>query len=164
MRERFVYLAGPILGCTEGEAKDWREQVDYDFRHQTTVPGRLVAISPLRCEPAIDGAYYKGTYDDPKFGTGRAIVAKNLFDTKACDMALIYLPKPAEGRHQSYGTMMELAWAFALGKPTILVSDDPEILGHSVVTANASWILDSLDEAVDLIVGILGGYVGGKNV
>ena len=161
MRERFIYLAGPILGLTEGEAKNWRQLVDDQLRLSGS---NIVGISPLRCEPAIDGAYYKGTYDDPKFGTGRAIVAKNLFDTKTCDMALIYLPKPAEGRHQSYGTMMELAWAFALGKPTILVSDDPEILGHPVVTANASWILDSLDEAVDLIVGILGGYVGGKNV
>lgn len=158
--KKFVYLAGPILGCTEDDAKHWRTYVDLSFEEGHGI----TCISPLRCEPPLDGAYYKGVYADPKFGTDRAIVSKNLFDTKSCDMVLAFLPKPDPGRHQSFGTLMELAWAHALGKPTILVSDDPDILSHPVVTACASWVLPDLDSAIDLIHGILGGYTGGKNV
>ena len=156
---RTVYLAGPILGCDKEEANDWRIDVanhlsDYDIR----------GVSPLRCEPLV-GERYGMEYTDPKFGTARAIGAKNIFDVRSCDMSLIYLPTPPEGRHQSYGTIVELAWAHMLGKPTILVSDDPVIREHAVISACAGWVLTDLEEAMQVIIGVLGGYTkGGKYV
>jgi nucleoside 2-deoxyribosyltransferase len=155
---KYVYLAGPILGCTKDEANDWRKWVDSQVRR----PG-LVCISPLRCEPIIGERYTNG-YADDKFGSARAIGSKNLFDTKSCDMVLAYLPTPEDGRSQSLGTILEIGWAHALGKPVILVSTDPKIIEHPVMNSCASWVLPDLVSATEVIKGILDGYVGGKSI
>lgn len=147
-----VYLAGAITDCNIGEANDWRAIVSarlspYDIR----------GISPLRCEPAVNGRYTLGT-PDPRFGVPRAIAAKNFLDVQMCDMTLCYMPRGINERRLSLGTIIELAWAHALRKPTILVSDYPFIVEHPVVQANAGWIVTTLDEAVDIATGILGDY------
>ena len=155
---RFVYLAGPILGMTEGEANNWRRVVATRLK-----PHGIIGVSPLRCEP-IHGPTYEPGYPDERFGTARAILNKNLFDVKTCDMVLAYIPKPVVGKHHSWGTMQELAWARALDKAAILVSDDPEIRDHPVINASAGWVLDNLSDAEDVLIGILGGYTGGKAI
>ncbi len=155
---RYVYLAGAILGCDEAEAHDWRRAVDGMLGGHG-----IVAVSPLRCEPLIGGRYLPD-YADNLFGTSRAITSKNVFDVRNCDMTLAYLPRPAEGRRQSWGTMCEMAWARMLDRPVILVTDDPDVREHPVLNACANWVLGSLEEAVEVIVGVLGGYTGGKNV
>lgn len=153
---RFVYLAGPILGCTEGEANDWRKYV-----HKRIGPSGIIGISPLRCEP-IHGERYTAAYPDPRFGVPRAIAAKNKFDVLNSDMTLAYLPK--EMPRISLGTLGEVFWANMANKQVILVSDHPEIVGHPVIDAAVNWKLTTLDEACEVIIGVLGGYVGGKNV
>ena len=154
-----VYLAGPIMGCTRTEANDWR----IEFARQLA-DNDIRGVSPLRCEPLI-GERYSMNKPDPKFGTARAIAAKNMFDVLACDMTLAFIPKPEPGRFHSFGTMCELAWAKMASKPTILVSNDPFIQAHPVLGANAGWLLENLEDALEVIVGVLGGYtIGGKNV
>jgi nucleoside 2-deoxyribosyltransferase len=161
---RYVYLAGPIMGQTKDEANNWRKEVDNALAAESFgMTAQIIGVSPLRCEPII-GERYLPQYEDERFGTSRAIGSKNFFDVRNCDLTLAYLPKPAPGRHQSYGTIIELAWAYALGKPAIVVTDDPDVANHPVVQACAGWLLTNLDDAVDTIVGILGGYTGGKNV
>lgn len=156
--KRTVYLAGPILGCDNMEANDWRRYVADKLAEHN-----IIGISPLRCEPLI-GDRYTTNYPDPKFGTARAIGSKNFFDLQTCDLTLAYLPIPLPGRQQSFGTVCELAWAHALQKPSILVSNDPFIRDHPVLNTCAGWLLNDLDEAVDVCIGLLAGYVGGKNV
>ena len=95
---------------------------------------------------------------DPKFGTARAIGSKNVFDVRHCDMTLAYLPREYNDRRPSYGTICELAWAHMIGKPTILVTDCPILLEHPVISACASWLLTDLEEAIEVIVGVLGDY------
>jgi nucleoside 2-deoxyribosyltransferase len=147
-----VYLAGPIAGCNQAEANDWRVEV----RGKLANFG-VVGISPLRCEPIV-GERYMLNYADPKFGTARAISSKNLFDVRHCDMILAYLPRDINERRPSYGTICELAWAHVLGKPTVLVTDDPVLREHPVINVNAGWVLDTLDEAVEVLVGVLTVY------
>lgn len=154
--KRFVYLAGPVLGMTEDQANDWRKLADNDL-----ADFGIVGISPLRCEP-IHGETYEAGYPDERFGTARAIMSKNMFDVKQCDMVLAYIPKPEPGKHHSWGTMQELAWGRAFDKPVILVSDDPEIRNHPVINASCGWVLDNLEDAIAVAVGILGGYTGGS--
>jgi nucleoside 2-deoxyribosyltransferase len=155
---KFVYLAGPILHCNKDEANDWRASV-------SAILGKegIVGISPLRCEPLV-GDRYEVQYADERFGTARAIGSKNFFDVRKCDLILAYLPLPPAGRHQSWGTIVELAWAHAMQKPAILVSNDPAVQEHPVINACAGWTLTNLADGVDTIIGILGGYNGGKNV
>lgn len=168
MTDRFVYLAGPITGMTLTGANDWREDVDHAFwlasAHQ--LKGSILGVSPLRCEPIVGDRYGEQYGNDPRFGTSRAIASKNLFDVQNCDMMLAYLPKQAreEAGHISSGTLIEIGWANALRKPIVLVSDDEEAINHPVINAACGWVLDNLDDAVAVAVGILGGYTGGKNV
>jgi nucleoside 2-deoxyribosyltransferase len=148
-----VYLAGAIAGLTEGEAKDWRNYFCDLLR-----PHGIVGISPLRCEPPGADGTYKLNYDDPRFGTARAIRGKNLFDVKQCDITLAYLPKPAEGKRASYGSMWEVGAAAALGKPTIIVSDDPNVMRHPLFGGTCDWPLDTLEQAAEVCIGILEHY------
>ena len=154
--KRYVYLAGPILGRTGPEANRWREYVAEKLADHD-----IIGISPLRCEPAGVGDHYDGNYLDNRFGTLRAISAKNRFDVMACDLVLAYMPDIFP---LSIGTLGEIFWADAYGKQVILVSDNPILRDHPVLDAAVAWKLDTLHEGIDVCVGILAGYVGGKNV
>ena len=162
-----VYLAGPILGQTHEEANDWRTAVAAQLADHG-----IVAISPLRCEPLI-GPRYSAGYPCPKFGTARAIGSKNFFDVRTCDMTLAYLPRLFEpGAYQSHtvedmrrlqlppsiGTIIELAWAMAFDKPAVVVSDNPLVATHPVIDACAGWLVEDLQDGVDILVGVLGDY------
>lgn len=144
-----VYLAGPIFGCDYAEANDWRGE----FARRLRDAG-LVGISPLRCEPLI-GERYMLNYVDPRFGTPRAIASKNAYDVRSCDATLAYLPAELVQKRPSLGTVVEIAWAHIIGKPTILVTNDPYHQEHPVLQACAGWQLDNLDDAFDVLVGIL---------
>lgn len=116
-----------------------------------------------RCEPLI-GDRYQATYDaDPRFGTSKAIISKNIVDLKRCDVTLCYLPKPAEGAQRSAGTICEAAWSFALGLPLIVVSNDPFVKEHPVLSELANWNLDTLDQACETLIGIFGVYARSRS-
>ena len=155
-----VYLAGPIAGCLEGEAKDWRFYAD-----SLLSPYHVRGISPLRCEPAVDGKYddaESGQFEDKMFGSHDAIVAKNWYDLNQCDATLAYLPPDY---NLSIGTISEIAWAFAVRKPLVIVATDPKILNHPMTQVQAGWLLDNLEDACEVLGQILGSYaVGGAKV
>lgn len=147
-----VYLAGPIIGLREKEAKDWRKWV------KTALGPDIIGISPLRCEPAIDGRY-TGTYEDPKYGSARAIHAKNKMDVRRCDAVLAYLPQDAVTQQGgiSIGTVWEIGQACALNKPVVIVSDVSRVATHPAF--HDCWVLSTLEEAVELLHGLFDDYV-----
>lgn len=153
--KRFIYLAGPITGCNGGEAHDWRVYVDGKLKAH-----EIVGISPLRCEPLV-GERYQHSHADPLFGTPAGIGAKNFFDIRNTEMTFAYMPRRAE---VSVGTIGEVGAAKMIHKPVIVITDDPRIKTHPFIMSCAPWVLDTLDQGIDLVVGILGGYCGGKNV
>ena len=57
-----------------------------------------------------------------------------------------------------FRSVIELAWAKALGKPTILVSTHSLIMDHPVIDACANWKLETLQDALDTIIGLFGIY------
>lgn len=99
-----LYLAGPINGCTDGEANDWRAQVKerlsdcYEF------------LDPMRRD-------YRGRELEP--GIAAEIVGNDMQDIFSCDVILANCPKP------SVGTSMEICLAFEMGKPIIVVAPHP---------------------------------------
>lgn len=153
MRRPSVYAAGPIVNCTTGEANDWRNALSFRLERLG-----IKVISPLRCEPATNGRYDLG-YPDDRFGTARAIASKNMFDVQACWLTLAYIPRELAARTPPYGTVSELAWARAYNKPTILVTDDDFIRAHPLINANAGWLLRTMAEAEEVVVGLLADYV-----
>jgi len=155
MNKKFIYLAGPIAGCTQEEANEWREYV------RSMLPHAIVGISPLRCEPLKEGMTYTEEGASPKMWSDpRAIATKNWLDTESCDLVLAYLPKELNEKRPSYGTVIEIGWAIGLRKPLIVVSDDKYLMEHPLIKHNASWRLDSLDDAVEVINGLFGEYIG----
>jgi len=90
MNHPFIYLASPIFGCTEGEAKDWRKHVAAELEEHC-----ITGVSRLRCEPLV-GARYDLAYDDPCFGQPKSILAKNFLDLRRCALTLAYFPAPTE--------------------------------------------------------------------
>jgi len=155
MKKSFIYLVGPIAGCDVGEAKNWRDDI------RTLLPENVIGVDPLRCEEHVGGRYDDvdaWLTGDPRFNTAEAIAAKNEFDTRSCDMVLAYMPKSLNERRPSYGSVVELAWAHMLGKPVILVSDDPYLMSHPLIKHVTSWRLPTFDMALDVISGVLGVY------
>ncbi len=152
MPNLYIYLAGPIAGCNKSEANDWRKFVC------EKLPNGIIGVSPLRCEPLI-GKRYKLAYDDPRFGTPKAIAAKNWFDSNRCDMVLAYLPKEISVRRPSYGTVIEIGWAIGMRKPLILVTDDPQVRDHPLIAANVPWVFPDFEPALETIAGLGEVYV-----
>src|SRR3954465_8661454 len=129
MSDVFVYLGGPVTGHTAEDVYDWRKYV-----HKRLVKHNIIAISPVRCEPIREG-HYNIENQDPRFGTPRAISAKNKFDVMRSTMIIAPLPKQPSievvaanvedvaialsrgevqpglySRPQSYGTIGEMFW------------------------------------------------------
>lgn len=143
-----VYLAGPIAGLTDGQARNWREDVSRKLDYHG-----IKGISPLRCEKPANGVFDDGPQLDPNFK--REILAKNTYDVKACDVTLAYLPVPAVGQRHSYGTMWEVGAARILSKPVFIVTNDPVIASHPLFGGVADWCYDSMDKAVERIIAFL---------
>lgn len=154
-----IYLAGPITGCTDGEANDWRVAACNKLAWHG-----YVGVSPLRCEPII-GARYEPQYDDNKFGTPQVIAAKNKMDVKRCDLTLAYQPfAPGQGALPSIGTMQEIGWAAGLDKPIILITDDDYIRENAVIKATVPWRFSygdgaGFEDAFEVINGLFEVYL-----
>jgi nucleoside 2-deoxyribosyltransferase len=152
MSKIFVYLAGPISGCTEGEANDWRTSMALNLGNN------IVGVSPLRCEPII-GEIYGKEYDNNQFGTPAVIAAKNKEDVRRCDVTFAYLPA---GGLLSVGTLQEIGWACGMGKPVILVTDNEHVLTNAVIKATVPWRFTEAEggfaKAVEVIQGVFRVY------
>lgn len=153
-----VYLAGPVLGNTFEEASGWRQKAARALSFHG-----LHGISPVRAETPNGDVYDFGTKVP---GGSHAIGSKNLFDVQSADAILAYFPlydchtpyaafvSPATSK----GTLIELAWARAFNKATILVTEDTRISDHPVVRFCAGWSVKTLEEGVTICTELLGAY------
>lgn len=120
MNSQKVYLCGPINGCTDSEAKDWREACKMFF----------TCIDPM-----------KRDYRGKEAGSYREIVDLDKRDVRNADVLLVNYYGP------SVGTAMEIFYAWTLGKPVVLwcsreATLSPWLRYHSTA------IVHSLDDAV----------------
>lgn len=154
MKKSTVYLAGPVSGLTELKANDWRWKMI-----ERLEPFDIIGVSPLRCEMLSPGNEKYGTESsEPCFGTYRAISSKNYFDIRNCDMVLAYFPEPETTTlGASLGTIVEISRKCAMhGKESVIVVSPK--FRHPLVDACAGWWLSTLDEAFDVLVGVLSIY------
>lgn len=116
-----VYLAGGIAGLTGAEARRWRDTARECFQ----VYG-LEVRDPMRDSWAFHDDYViSPDFNDYKnlsmFLSSRAIMSRNFNDIRQSEVLLVNLlgaPRP------SLGTVMELGWAYALQKPTVVVMEN----------------------------------------
>lgn len=148
MVAKTVYLAGPIEGKTPQEALDWRVELGNRLWRV-----RIKAINPLRNEgPLRQGKY--GIDNTSLFSNPGAIWAKNKFDTINCDLVLAYLP----AGNFSIGTIWEIGQATAYDAPILIVTDCEKCANHPCLQRSAGWIVETFDEAYDVIRGLFDGY------
>lgn len=123
-----VYMAGPINGCNDDEANGWRETFDRKMR----------SIGNTTLDPMVRD--YRGREDE----SVKEIVELDIADIDACDVFLAYCWQT------SWGTAMEIFYAWRAGKKVILVVPEgsrisPWLRYHS------TDIVTSLDRAAEYI-------------
>ena len=118
------YLCGPINGCTDDEAHNWRNGV--------------LAHCPRAINPMVRD--YRGKEAEDY----REIVDLDKRDVRRCDVVLVNYVKP------SVGTSMEVFYAWTLGKPVIVwclpdASISPWLRYHS------TNFVHNIDDALEAI-------------
>lgn len=101
-----VYLCGPINGCTDAQAADWREAV------KTALAGRYDIKDPMNRD-------YRGRESEPEIP--EQIVEADKADIRESDIVL------AMARRPSWGTAMEILYADEHGKTVLAINDAPTI-------------------------------------
>lgn len=128
MKNIKVYLCGPINGCTDTEAKNWREAVKEHF--------------PASVDPM------KRDYRGKELTNYREIVDLDKRDIRNCDIILVNYDKP------SVGTSMEVFYAWTLGIPVVVWAAKDAKLSPWLIY-HSTTIVHSLDQVVDKIVEIV---------
>lgn len=137
-----VYLAGPISGQSYNEATDWRDLAK-DFLEAADIEVR----TPMR-----DKLHLSASEELPRQDASRvlcrapSIVARDFNDLRAADLVLANL---LDTRRISIGTLVELGYAAALGKPVVVVLSltDPAYT-HPFVLETAAAVVETLEEGL----------------
>lgn len=154
MHRPLVYLAGAIAGIPGTDAVEWRRDVAADLGMRN-----IETLDPMRHKrtlyrPERISTDYRDYADRGPFYTSRGIMARDFNDVKRADALLVNLlglTKP------SLGTCMELAWAYALQKPAVVVmeaSGNPHDL-HPMLHEAMPFRVDTLEEGVDVVATVL---------
>jgi nucleoside 2-deoxyribosyltransferase len=121
-----IYLSGPIHGCTDGEAIDWRNLV------KTVWDGYV--LDPMR--HAFRGVEHEYVQE---------IVELDKTDIDKCDIVLVNYYKP------SVGTSMEILYAWERGKHVVIVTNKSREDMSPWLIYHAHHIVNSFSRAVHLI-------------
>lgn len=154
MTKPLVYLAGAIAGISGAEAADWRILADDKLAElgiETLDPMR--AKYELVAQDRISRNFYDYA-DRGAFFTSRGIMTRDFNDVRRCDALLVNLlglEKP------SLGTIMELAWAYALQKPAVVAIEKSGNVhdNHPMLHEAMPFRVETLDEAIDAVAVIL---------
>lgn len=119
-----VYLCGPINGCTDEEANNWRDTVTKIFPE---------SINPMvRDYRGVEHAAY------------REIVDLDKRDVRASDVVLVNYTKP------SVGTSMEIFYAWTLGTPVVVWCAEDAVISPWL-RYHATAFAHSLDGVVEVL-------------
>ena len=154
MHRPLVYLAGAIAGIPGTDAAEWRRDAAYLLSLRD-----IDTLDPMRHKRTLYGPEristdYRDYADRGPFYTSRGIMARDFNDVKRCDALLVNLlglTKP------SLGTCMELAWAYALQKPAVVVMEaagNPHDL-HPMLHEAMPFRVETLEEGVDVVATVL---------
>lgn len=153
MKQRYVYLSGPITGLTYKQARHgWRDDVA-----NALMEDGIKVLSPMRHEghlaelmrKTISEKNLKGI--NHFFSQPKMIVAKDLLDI---DMSNLVLVNFLGAKTVSQGTLAELGYAYKK-KPIIVIREKNNIHNSPFVNEMADTVLDNLDDAVNIIKSLL---------
>ncbi len=150
MKERLVYLSGPISGCSLEEAQGWRSYV-----RQRLSP-KISTIDPTRDAVDVSVSSEQDFDDSARYRQwmhGKQILDRNRTDIAGCDLVLVNF---LGARRISIGSVGEIFWADAFRKPVIVVrKSSHDLHDHGLINAIAIQIVSSLDDAIERINRLL---------
>lgn len=150
-----VYLAGPIANVSGAQAVDWRDDAttflqNHGFRVRNPMRSKHAALGPM--------AKISNNFNDYKdYGTffkSRAIMARDFNDVKQSDGILVNLLGATQ---PSLGTIMEMAWAYAMQKPCVVMIEatgNPHD-NHPMIHEAMSFRVENFDDGLYAIYTIL---------
>ena len=150
-----VYLSGPMGGLTVKKACAWRTEATKQLAKFS-----ISVLNPMRdeydSEQEIISTNYRDFKDRGLFFTTKSIAARDFNDVKLADCLLINF---LGTKTASLGTIVELAWAYALQKPAVIVIEaegnphDNHPLLHECMPFRAQTLAEGV-KAVALILGM----------
>jgi nucleoside 2-deoxyribosyltransferase len=130
-----VYLAGPINGCDDATAKNWREYAKARLEAET--------LDPIRRD-------FRGREMEP--GIDAEIVEGDKADIEGSDILLVNASSP------SVGTSMEVLYAFQRGKIVVSVYNNPRP-PSPWLTYHSNKVFSGLDAAIEFVNKIVKGVL-----
>lgn len=148
---KFVYLAGPITGLTYEEARyGWRKVFQDGLERKGS---NAKVLSPMRHEGHL--AEVKGPlekdYPSHLFSHPKMIVTKDFLDI---DVSSIVVANFTGATRPSIGTVAEIGYAAAKGKPIVVIMEEDNLHNHPFVTV-PSTVVDNLDDAIAIVDSLL---------
>ena len=129
-----VYLCGPINGCTDQEATEWRE---YAKEHLL-----LETLDPM-------GRDYRGREAENTYN----IVENDKDDIDECPILLVNHPRPSTGTDMAIDQVtapMEVMYAWIQGKQIIAVVPQGTVVSPWL-SHHATGLFTSMDDAINYI-------------
>jgi nucleoside 2-deoxyribosyltransferase len=138
-----VYLAGPVTGLSYAQVTTWRTEAKRRLAPDVECADPLRGTEHLRHETKI-----KTTYTEHPFTTRRGIMMRDYFDVCRSTALLVNM---LDAPDVSKGTIMELAWAYHLRKPVVMVTEPEGNLhdGHPMLLETYDFRVPTIDAGID---------------
>ena len=137
-----IYLAGFISGKKIVECTDWRLKIR---NYYNQMGWDITWLDPLNGKEI-------GTINSDGLKSAvpwRGIVDRDFMSVSNADMIVANLSSFGEER-PPIGTLSELAWAWTMKKPIVLVSGDFKYFEHPFIKEFCSWIVPDVDTLLKL--------------
>ena len=156
----YVYLAGYMAGAKLKECTEWRKRIREHYRKWETISSKKDTWAVETQDLAFPIAFldpFNGkeieTIDKKGLTSSfppNSIVHSDYMSVCKADIIVANLDTFGASR-PSIGTHWELAWAWDKKKPFVLIVPEgmKEVYEKHPFTAQASWIIESVDELLD---------------
>jgi len=142
-----VYMSGPMAGLTYEEGTEWREYV------KDKLDGVANCLSPYRGKDYFRGQTIKNQEYTQVLSTPKAIKIRDQWDTMNADVVLLNL---SNYQLFSIGSIIEVGWADAARVPVVaVIPSESEYFKHPILTQACAYIVQDLDEAINIVKVLL---------
>lgn len=151
MKNQFlVYTAGPITGVSYSGCTEWRDQL------RDQLDKSILTLSPMRGKQFIEersrGGVVAMAYEASALASVKGINTRDFFDCQRADAIFVNF---LGAEKVSIGTVMEIAWARAFGKPVVCVMEKNNVHNHSMLNYACGYIVETLEEGVEVLHSLL---------
>lgn len=142
-----MFLSGPITGLTFSESVAWRDEAINKLSSNN-----IIGFSPMRGKDHLKNETDIKDHYDHILSQPKSINRMDYFDVKRSDAVLVNL---LNAKRASIGTIMEIAWAYEMGKPIVIAMEKNNMHQHAMINECADFVVEDLNTAVEVITHLL---------